>query len=145
MRIVCLSKRGLTFAQLTPPQQAAVWQWMWHEGGFETEAQAKQSCLRCRYKVEDIPIQQVMAVWRRVAGTSGLAGFGVEKTDKHWNGTAARVSKIQKTKMDWPYVVGAGATFAEWAKDEMNHGDGFHRTLAAYWSGKPTMQFLYML
>ena len=100
MRIVCLSKRGLTFAQLTPPQQAAVWQWMWHEGGFETEAQAKQSCLRCRYKVEDIPIQQVMAVWRRVAGTSGLAGFGVEKTDKHWNGTAARVSKIQKTNLE---------------------------------------------
>lgn len=98
------------------------------------------------YRIERIPTYRVLSVFRRWGWATSLAELKSQlKKNPHLKGEITRVKKILRLKR-WPYIVtwSDADTFDEWAKSSENHGDGWHRAIAAGERGELYMDFVFM-
>lgn len=131
-----LLEAEMSYDQLPENAKQAVYQYMVTDGGVEAE-DYDAWVRNFAYRLETIPPEKIIAVWR----AWGWKGQAQHPSD------AARIRRIHRLrragKGTWPYVVGGGATFEEWASDDMNHGDGYHRMVASVNKGEP-VEFLFL-
>jgi hypothetical protein len=131
-----LLESEMTYDQLPENAKQAVYQYMVTDGGVEPE-DYEAWVRNFVYRSETVSPEKLKAAWR----AWGWTGQAQHPSD------AARIRRIQRLrragKGTWPYIVGGGATFEEWASDDMNHGDGYHRVLASVNKGEP-VEFLFL-
>ncbi len=135
------SGRALEYDQLPQRAKEAVWQYMVPDGGVEAD-EYDDHVRKFTYTLRTYAPQSIIQAWRKM----GWAGDPLDP-ELHPN-DEQRVRKIMrlraKGKPVWPYIVGGNAkSFREWASDEMNHGDGYHRMVASIRANQP-IEFLFL-
>lgn len=103
------------------------------DGGVE-EDEYEDHVRKFTYTLRTYSPSSILQGWRQMGWTGAASGSELHPSDEK------RVRKIERLrargKEVWPYIVGSNVqSFTEWASDEMNHGDGYHRMIASTPSG----------
>lgn len=134
------SHRWMPYDALPDRAKAALRYYMVDDGGIEAEEYDDHVRFYV-YKLHAYPAEVVRKAWYGIGWKLG------SETPLH-SSDEKRIAKIiqlrKKTGVVWPYIAASNAgTFKEWASDEMNHGDGYHRAVASIRSGQP-VEFLFL-
>ena len=123
--------------------KAALWQYMVEDGGV-LDDEYESHVRKFRYKLQSYDPKKVVAAWDKMHQEDENFDFNAIPLHPH---DEERVHVIQKLRdsggEDWPYIVGIGQTFAQWASSTDNHGDGFHRAVASIRANRP-VEFLFL-
>lgn len=132
----------MEYEQLPTRAKEALWQYMVPDGGVEAD-EYEEHVRKFTYALRRYAPKTVLRAWKSM----GWPGDDPQELEVHPS-DERRVQKIMrlraKGKLVWPYIVGGQASsFQEWASDEMNHGDGYHRMVASIRANQP-IEFLFL-
>lgn len=126
------------YDKLSVSQKEALYEYMVTSGGVSDREYNNHVKMRL-YKVVLINPNQVIDVFNEWGWTGHIKC--------KYDDDTRRINKIKtlhkKYKTVWPYIVGDGKTFKDWARDKMNHGDGYHRLCLALREHRP-IEFLFI-
>lgn len=131
----------MEYSRLPARAKEALWMYMVLDGGVEAD-EYDAHVLKFTYTLRTYTPRSILQAWKRMgwvkAGTNRKLDLDDEK----------RVRKIEhlraRGKEVWPYIVASDTrSFKEWASDEMNHGDGYHRMVASVRANQP-VEFLFL-
>lgn len=131
--------RWISYDSLPKRAKDALWQYMIVDGGVEEE-EYDEHVRKYVYRLQAYPAEKMRKAWYGIGwklGSEKPLHASDEKRIRH----IASLWDVGQER--WPYIVGSGASFREWASDEMNHGDGYHRSVAAIRRGEP-IEFLFL-
>lgn len=140
--VECLldESRWVRYEALPKRIKDALWQYMVTDGGVEAD-EYDEHVRKFTYRLQAYAAEKVRRAWYGV-------GWKLGDEEPLHASDEKRIRAIERLwnagKNRWPYIVGSGvSSFKEWASDEMNHGDGYHRAVAAIRRGEP-VEFLFL-
>ena len=110
------------YKELDTPNQKAIYKWMSaaEEGGWEDDSWMDKYDFK-KVFVPAHKFEQLFKDW----------GWDIKPVDEIEKERVDKIIKAYKeTHKLWPYIIGTGKTWEEFAEDEINHGDGYHRVMA---------------
>ena len=130
------SYKWIEVENLTDAQRSALYEYMVTSGGVKKD-EYENYVKNFKYAAVKFPVNKIIDIINKW-------GWDWKNCDSHDEKRINKIKRLQqKTNQYWPYVVGIGHSLKQWAKDEMNHGDGWHRMCVSLRQGKP-IEFLFL-
>lgn len=140
VEVLLCEGRWISYEALPKRAKSALWQYMVTDGGVEKD-EYDGHVRKYAYRLQSYAAEKMRKAWYGIGWKLGSEEPLPAPDEKR----VRRIASLWDAgKERWPYIVGSGAhSFREWSSDEMNHGDGFHRAVAAIRRGEP-IEFLFL-